>query len=508
MDSRFRGNDEQWYFHTRAGLITISTKTAIEGATHASVSGLARVRAAMGMRDLVMFCVVTGISVRWIGTAAAAGPSAITIWIGAFLTFYLPLLAAVLELSSRFDQGDGGIYHWSQRALGDWAGFITGWTYWTCNLPYYPSILLFAAGAAAYLISDDAVALAANPVYVIGFSITAMWLATLVNVVGLHIGKWLHNLGAIGNWGPILIFFVLAPIAWSRYGSATAWTVDAFVPKTNLREMVFWTSLVFALAGSEASAFLRSEVKDFRHMFPRALIAGGALVMTGYILGAVAIMLILPPEQLSSLGGIMETIVAGTRRIGASWLVPIMAALLVFANVGAVGAWLTASARLPFLAGIDRYLPERFGRIHSRWGTPHVAFLWQAVFATGFILLAQSGSTVAGAYQILISMSLISYFMPYLFTFLAVLRVQSLPAGPNVMRPPGGRITATILAIVGFSVTLASMLLACVPDDAEPNKPLAVFKVVGSMVLLVVLGQIVYMHGQRQRLIVQPGLTS
>jgi len=471
----------------------------IKLAPHGNVSGRARVHAAMGMRDLVMFCVVTGISVRWIGTAAAAGPSAITIWIGAFLTFYLPLLAAVLELSSRFDEGDGGIYQWSQRALGPWSGFMTGWTYWTSNLPYYPSILLFAAGAAAYLISSHAAALAADPIYVVGFSVAAMWLATLVNVVGLRIGKWLHNLGAVGNWGPVLIFFVLAPIALSRYGSATTFNLSALVPQANLREMVFWTSLVFAFSGCEASAFLRSEVKDFQRQLPRALILGGAFVMTGYIFGALAVMVILPPEQVSSLGGIMETVVAGTQRIGWSGLVPVMAALLVLANVGAVGAWLTASARLPFLAGIDRYLPERFGRIHPRWGTPHVAFVWQAVFATGFIVLAQSGSTVAGAYQMLISMSLISYFMPYLFTFVSVLRMQRVPAGPDVIRPPGGRVTATVLASVGFTVTLASMLLACVPDAAEPNKPLAVLKVVGSMLLLVGIGQIVYMRGQRER---------
>ncbi len=453
----------------------------------------------MGMRDLVLFCVVTGISVRWIGTAAIAGPAAITIWLGAWLLFYLPLLAAVLELSSRFTDGDGGIYHWSQRAHGKWAGFMTGWTYWTCNLPYYPSILLFAAGAAAYLFSADPLALAANPVYIVAFSVAAMWGATLLNMFGLHLGKWLHNLGALGNWLPILILFVLAPIAWSRYGSATHWTPRAFIPHSNLREMIFWTSLVFALSGSEASAFLRSQVTDFNRLFPKALIIGGALVVTGYIFGTVAILMILPPEQVSNLGGIMATVVAGTTRIGWSGLVPVMAGLLVLANVGAVGAWLTASARLPFLAGIDRYLPERFGRIHPRWGTPHVAFVWQAIFATGFILLAQAGSTVAGAYQILISMSIISYFMPYLFTFTAVLRVQGQPAGPGVIRPPGGRVTATVLAVVGFTVTLASMILACVPDLAEPNKPLAVFKVVGSMVLLVAIGQLVYWHGERRR---------
>ena len=326
-----------------------------------------------------------------------------------------------------------------------------------------------------------------------------MWAATLLNVFGLRIGKWLHNLGAIGNWAPILILFVLAPIAWHRYGSATSWTPGAFVPHANLREMIFWTSLVFALSGLEASAFLRSEVKDFKRLFPRALVIGGALVVTGYVLGTAAILVILPAQQVSSFGGIMETVVAGTQRIGWSGLVPVMALLLVVANVGAVGAWLTASARLPFLAGIDRYLPEKFGRIHPRWGTPHVAFFWQAVFATGFILLAQAGSTVAGAYQILISMSIISYFIPYVFTFVAVLKVQRLPVPAGAIRPPGGRITAVILASVGLAVTLGSMLLACVPDAAEPNKALAVLKIVGSMLLLVGIGQVVYMRGARQR---------
>lgn len=453
----------------------------------------------MGFGDLVLFCVVTGISVRWIGTAAAAGPSSITIWLGAWLVFYLPLLAAVLELATRYTDSDGGIYHWSRRALGDWAGFMTGWTYWTANLPFYPSILVFAAGAAAYLVSDDPAALAANSAYVIGFSLAAMWLATLVNVRGLHLGKWLHNLGALGNWLPVLILVVLAGFAWSRHGSATAWTAESFVPRANLKEMIFWTSLVFALAGLEASAFLRSEVRDFRRVFPKALLLGGALCVGGYLLGTIAILVLLPAHEVSSLGGIMEAVVAATQRVGWSALVPVMAVLLVVANVGALGAWLTASARLPFLAGIDQYLPQRFGRVHPRFGTPHVAFYWQAVLATAFLLLSQAGATVAGTYQVLISMSLISYFMPYLFTFAAALKVQGMPAPAGVIRPPGGRATAILLASMGLVVTLAAMVLAVVPDPAETNKPLAIAKVVGSMLLLVGVGQVVYLRGARRR---------
>ena len=93
----------------------------------------------MGFRDLVLFYVVTGVSLRWIATAAAAGPSSILIWVGAWLFFYIPLALSVIELSSRYPD-EGGVYVWAKRAFGDFAGFITAWTYWACNLPYFPAV--------------------------------------------------------------------------------------------------------------------------------------------------------------------------------------------------------------------------------------------------------------------------------------------------------------------------------------------------------------------------------
>jgi amino acid transporter len=77
----------------------------------------------MGFRDLVLFYVVTGISLRWIATAAAAGPSSIVIWIGAWLVFYIPLAFSVVELSSRHPD-EGGLYVWSKKAFGDFSGFM------------------------------------------------------------------------------------------------------------------------------------------------------------------------------------------------------------------------------------------------------------------------------------------------------------------------------------------------------------------------------------------------
>ena len=56
---------------------------------------------AMGLRDLVLFNVVAVLSLRWFATAAAAGPSSLTLWVLAGLFFFLPQGLAVSDLSAR-----------------------------------------------------------------------------------------------------------------------------------------------------------------------------------------------------------------------------------------------------------------------------------------------------------------------------------------------------------------------------------------------------------------------
>ena len=68
----------------------------------------------LGFRDLVMFYVVTTLSLRWIPVAASIGPSSIVIWIVGLLTIFIPLALCVMELSSRYPQ-EGGLYLWTKR---------------------------------------------------------------------------------------------------------------------------------------------------------------------------------------------------------------------------------------------------------------------------------------------------------------------------------------------------------------------------------------------------------
>jgi len=253
---------------------------------------------------------------------------------------------------------------------------------------------------------------------------------------------------------------------------------------------------VFALGGSESASFLGDEVKDARRNLPRGLLAGGAFVTTGYILGTVAVLIALPASQVSGLQGIMQAISQSAERVGFAGVGPLAALLITISNLGALGAWLAVSARLPFVAGLDRYLPSAFARVHPKWGTPHVALLLQAACGVIFIVLGQAGTSVYGAYEVLVSMGIITYFIPYLFVFGSLIRLQREPVGPEVMRIPGGRPAAFALGVLGFTTTLATIAFSVIPADDEPRKVLAVVKIVGLTALLLAIGVIAFAWGK------------
>src|SRR4029077_21277230 len=158
-----------------------------------------QLRRVLGFRDLFLFYVVTTFSLRWVGTAAAAGPSALVIWIIAALGLYVPLVFTNLELSSRYPE-EGGVYVWSKRAFGPFAGFITGWTYWGSNLPYLPGLLYFAAANALFIGGASWQTLTSSPAYFIVFAMIGLTITVTMHVVGLDVGKWLKNVGAARGW--------------------------------------------------------------------------------------------------------------------------------------------------------------------------------------------------------------------------------------------------------------------------------------------------------------------
>ena len=456
-----------------------------------------RPRRVIGFRDLVLFYVVTGISLRWIATAAAAGPGSIVIWIGAWLTFYTPLALSVIELSSRYPN-EGGLYVWSKKAFGDFSGFISAWTYWTSNLPYFPAVLYFAASNALYMRQNSWGHLSSNPTFFIVFSLATLTVATFVNIVGLDVGKWLHNIGALAMWIPAAILIFMGALAWHRFGTATTFTWHTMRPSFHLNDMIFWSLLIFAFGGSETGSFMGDEIKNARRTVPWGLFVAGITVAICYILGTVAVLVALPPAEVSNLQGLMQAITGTASRVGLQCLVPFAAFLIALSNVGACGAYLAAVARLPFVAGIDRFLPSAFGSLHPRWKTPWVALVVQYAIGVVFIFLGQAGTTVKGAYDVMASMTVITYFIPYLFVFAALIKLQREPAGLEVIRVPGGKPVATLIAITGLLTTTLTIVLSLLPQPDETNKPLAVAKVVGGSIVLLLIGAGIFWLGKQR----------
>jgi amino acid transporter len=467
------------------------------GISIAEASDPHRPKRVMGFRDLLLFYVVTGISLRWIATAAAAGPSAIAIWIGAWLVFYTPLALSVIELSSRYPN-EGGLYVWSKRAFGDFSGFMAAWTYWTSNLPYFPAVLYFAASNILFMRPQRWSYLSANSTFYIVFALLTLSAATLLNIVGLDIGKWLHNVGAIAMWVPVLIVIGMGLLAYHRFGSATSFSFHSMTPSLRFNDIIFWSVLTFAFGGCETASFMAEEIKNARRTIPLALFVAGITIAFCYIVGTVCVLLALPSTEVSSLQGLVQAIAKTADRVGLPWFLPIAAFLIALSNIGASGAYLAAVARLPFVAGIDRYLPASFGALHPRWGTPWVALLTQAIIGAVFIFLGQAGTSVKGAYDVLVSMGVITYFVPYLYLFAAMFKLQREPAGAEVIRVPGGKPAAYALSILGFLTTSLTIALSVLPPADEPNKPLAVLKVVGGCGALLLIGVGLYWLGRRR----------
>ena len=453
---------------------------------------------ALGFRDLTLFYIVSGLSVRWTATAAAAGPGTLLIWIVGLVGFFVPLAASVIELSSRYPQ-EGGLYVWTREAFGDFSGFLAAWTYWVSNLPYFPGVLYFGAGSVLFAFGARAQSLAANATYYAAFAIACLAIITSLNIIGVNAGKWLNNIGAAGSIVPLATLIVLAAVSAGRFGSATHFSRANLVPHLSLRNAIFWATIFFAFGGCEAGSFMGEEIKNPRRTIPRALLVGGTVLAAGYIAGTVALLLALPSEAVGGPDGFVLGLQALCLRLGlARFLAPL--ALLVGLNaMGGAAAFLSSTSRLPFVAGVDRYLPPVFGRIHERFRTPWVAIGIYGMASMIIALLSQAGTTVRGAYAVLVSMSIIAYFLPYLFLFASMIRLQSRPAPPQALQVPGGRHVAVALAAIGFACTALTIVLSVIPPNEEPHKALAVAKVLISTAALIGAGVAVFASAWRKR---------
>ena len=460
-----------------------------------------QLRKTMGFWDVLLFNIATVLGPRWIAAAGHNGTSSISLWVLAAVFFFVPGALVINELSSRFPQ-EGGLYAWSREAFGPFHGFVAGWTYWIYTFFYFPGLLLASASMAAYIMGGRGSVLAQDRTFQLTVSLGILLVAVVLNIIGLNIGKWLQNAGGVGTYVPLLMLVGIAAVLYLHHGSATHFTVANMMPTWNWDTVNFWSQIAFAFTGLELVSAMSEEVRDPRRTLPRAVFGAGALIALMYIVGTFAILSLLPAADLDPQSGVFHAITVGAVALKLGFLGVLAAILVTFGNAGGVGSTVAGIARVPFVVGVDRYLPAAFGKIHPKWKTPWVSILVQAGISAAILLGSQINETTQGAYQKLIDAGIILYFVPFLYMFAAVIKLahrKDRNENPHAVLVPGGIPGVYVCGGLGFAVVLGGIALSLFPPGGTANKLGFFLTLVAGTAGSILVGLLLYWRGARAK---------
>lgn len=460
-----------------------------------------QLRRVMGFWDVLLFNVAAVLGPRWIAAAAHNGTSSMSLWVLAATLFFLPSAFVVLELSTRFPS-EGGLYVWAKEAFGEFHGFVTGWTYWVYTFFYFPGLLMASAAMGAYVGGSGAAHLAQSRTFLLIGSFAMLFAAVLLNIVGLNIGKWLQNAGGVGTYVPLMMLIGIGAYLWRTHGSATHFTWSGMTPVWNWNTVNFWPQIAFAFTGLELCSMMSEEVRDPHKTFPRAVLGSGVLIAIAYILGTFALLAMVPAASVDPKSGVFQAMTAGSAMLGIAYFGIIAAILVLFGNAGGVGTTVAGVARIPFVVGIDRYMPAAFGKIHPRWKTPWVSILVQAGISCVILLLIQINETANSAYQIFVDAGTILYFIPFLYMYAAVIKLAyraDRAANPTAALIPGGKFGVWLAGLLGFVVVIGGIALSLIPPAEAPSKWMFEAKLIGGTLGAFLIGLVLYTRGARAK---------
>ncbi|HZZ87784.1 MAG TPA: APC family permease [Caulobacteraceae bacterium] len=417
----------------------------------------------LGFADLFFYAASVALSIRWISVSAAAGPASLPVWVLAVVVFSVPLVLATAELTGRFP-GEGGVYTWTGETFGPFWGFLCGWLYWVSNLPFFSGVLVFMLNLGALALGPAGKPILDQPWL---FTSVAVMLSLLVGVAhyfGLGTGKWLSNVGGVSNFVLIALLAATAFGVGLRHGSATDFVHADYRPPLGAAGAILWATMIFGVAGQESLAFLRNDVRGGMRTILGVLATVSLVQIAFYLLGTSSLLIILSPQTATRLSGLPDALILGLKTLGLGPVAPLVLIGGFLCSLGSYSAWFGVGARLPFAAGIDAYLPAAFGRRDPRTGAPVVSIAVQTVIVAVIVVISQAGDTLKGAYDFLVSMTVLSYTLPFIFLFAVFLAVQGRAAPADAWRLPGGALLGRLVGVVGLAATLAAVGCTLVPS--------------------------------------------
>jgi glutamate:GABA antiporter len=412
---------------------------------------------ALGRRDLVLLFVVAVFNLNVVPSIAANGGVTIWLWIISLLLFFFPQGIAVIELAHRYP-GEGGVYLWAKEVFGDFHGFLSGWCYWTNNMLYVPTVMLYFIGVSVYVLGPRYHGLSDNKIFAASVSLALLALLTLLNILGLGVGKWINNAGAIGTFIAATVLVGLGIIIWWRFGT-TMTAADFKIPANPRFVLNSFGVVCFGLIGLELASVMGDEIQDPARTLPGAVAWGGVISGTLYV-AATLTLLISVGKSVNVLQGVVQAVTGMAASVGVHWIAVPFAIMLSLAIAGIGSAWIGGCARIPFVAGLDSYMPSWLGKVHPRYSTPYAALIVQSVVSGALVLLNFAGAGVQETFQKLLSLAVVLNLIPFVYMFTALVRfaiTEPVPKGQY------GRATMFLAGSSGLLTAILGIALVFFP---------------------------------------------
>ena len=405
----------------------------------------------------MLLFVVAVFNLNVVPSIAANGGVTVWLWVISLLLFFWPQGIAVIELAHRYP-GEGGVYLWAKEVFGDFHGFLSGWCYWTNNMLYVPTVMLYFVGVSVYVLGPGHLSLADNKVFASTASLTLLALLTWFNILGLGVGKWINNLGAIGTFVAAAVLIGLGLVIWSRFGT-TITRADFAIPANPKFVLNSFGVICFGLVGLELASVMGDEIQDPRRTLPGAVAWGG--VLSGFLyIGATLTLLIAVGKNLNVLQGIVQAVTHMADRVGVGWISIPFAILLSLSIAGIGSAWMGGSARIPFVAGLDSYMPSWLGNVHPRYVTPYAALILQGCVSAILVVLNFVVAGVQETFQKLLSLAVVLQLVPFLYMFAALVKFAVTEPTPKGQYSRGAMFAA---GLSGLLTTILGIALVFFP---------------------------------------------
>jgi amino acid transporter len=415
------------------------------------------------LRTLALTLLITGAidSIRNLPASALFGSSLIFFFIFAAIMFLLPTALVSAELAANVDEG--GIYQWARLAFGERIGFLAVWLQWVNNIFWFPTILSFIAGTAAYLINPE---LAQNKYYLVAVILSIFWALTLINLKGVRASSKFTSFCAITGLIIPMVLIITLFISWLILGKPVQIHLNAVSIFPDFQHTDNWialTAIMLGFAGMELATVHIKDVHQPQRTFPRALAFSTIIILATMMLGSLAIAFVLPYDKINLVNGTIQTFAYFLEAYHLTWLTPVLTSLLVIGSLGGIISWVISPIKGLAQAANHGFLPPFFNKQNTH-GVPQNLLLTQAVLVSIVCMAFLFLPSINGSYWILTALTTQLYMLMYVLMFVSALCLRNkMQENNGAFHIPGGKIGTRIVCSLGLIGCFITLLVGFIP---------------------------------------------